>query len=141
MKILVFSDILWYNTSMDNKKDFGTSNTEMVTISRAEYENMQARIDWLTEQLLHAQRKVFGASSEKADEAVMDQLSLIFNEAEAYADGAEKAEKRRLSLSPAIAASGSSPVLPEIFSPRMQRKRSWNTDCLRKIGFAPNVGN
>lgn len=79
---------------MDNKEDFGTSNTEMVTISRAEYENMQAKIDWLTEQLLHAQRKVFGSSSEKADEAVMDQLSLIFNEAEAYADGAKKTEEK-----------------------------------------------
>ena len=85
---------------MDNKKDFGTSNTEMVTISRAEYENMQTRIDWLTEQLLHAQRKVFGTSSEKADEAVMGQLSLIFNEAEAYADGAQKAaEKETVSVS------------------------------------------
>ena len=94
MKTLGFSDILWYNTGMDNKKDFGTSNTEMVTISRAEYENMQARIDWLTEQLLHAQRKVFGTSSEKADEAVMDQLSLIFNEPEAYSDGAKKAEEK-----------------------------------------------
>lgn len=94
MKTLGFSGILWYNTGMDNNKDFGTSNTEMVTISRAEYENMQARIDWLTEQLLHAQRKVFGTSSEKTDEAVMDQLSLIFNEAEAYADGAKEAEEK-----------------------------------------------
>ena len=100
MKILGFSRIIWYNTDMDNKKDFGTSNTEMVTISRAEYENMQTRIDWLTEQLLHAQRKVFGTSSEKADEAVMGQLSLIFNEAEAYADGAQKAaEKETVSVS------------------------------------------
>ena len=100
MKILGFSRIIWYNTDMDNKKDFGTSNTEMVTISRAEYENMQTRIDWLTEQLLHAQRKVFGTSSEKADEAVTGQLSLIFNEAEAYADGAQKAaEKETVSVS------------------------------------------
>lgn len=92
--------IIWYNTGMDSKKDFGTSNTEMVTISRAEYENMQAKIDWLTEQLLHAQKKVFGTSSEKADEVLMDQLSLIFNEAEAYADGAKKAEeKEKVSVS------------------------------------------
>lgn len=94
MKTLGFSGVLWYNTTMDSKKDFGTSNTEMVTISRAEYENMQARIDWLTEQLLHAQKKVFGTSSEKADEALMDQLSLLFNEAEAYVDGTKKAEEK-----------------------------------------------
>ena len=91
--MLGFLGILWYNTSMKNKKNYGTSNTEMVTISRAEYENMQARIDWLTEHLLHAQKKIFGTSSEKADEALMDQLSLVFNEAEAYVDGAKKAEE------------------------------------------------
>ena len=100
MKTLGILDIIWYNTGMDNKKNFSTSNTEMVTISRAEYENMQAKIDWLTEQLLHAQRKVYGTSSEKADEAVMDQLSLIFNEVEAYADGVQKApEKETVSVS------------------------------------------
>lgn len=87
---------------MDNKKDFGTSNTEMVTISRAEYERFQSlegQVAWLTEQLLHAQKKVFGTSSEKADEALMDQLRLVFNEAEAYADGAKKAaEKEKVSV-------------------------------------------
>ena len=87
---------------MDNKKDFGTSNTEMVTISRAEYERFQSlegQVAWLTEQLLHAQKKVFGTSSEKADEALMDQLRLVFNEAEAYADGAKKAtEKETVSV-------------------------------------------
>ena len=82
---------------MDNKKDFGTSNTEMVTISRAEYERFQSlegQVAWLTEQLLHAQKKVFGTSSEKADEALMDQLRLVFNEAEAHADGAKKAAEK-----------------------------------------------
>ena len=87
---------------MDNKKDFGTSNTEMVTISRAEYERFQSlegQVAWLTEQLLHAQKKVFGTSSEKADEALMDQLRLVFNEAEAHADGAKKAaEKEKVSV-------------------------------------------
>ena len=87
---------------MDNKKDFGTSNTEMVTISRAEYERFQSlegQVAWLTEQLLHAQKKVFGTSSEKADEALMDQLRLVFNEAEAYTDGAKKAaEKETVSV-------------------------------------------
>lgn len=87
---------------MDNKKDFGTNNTEMVTISRAEYERFQSlegQVAWLTEQLLHVQKKIFGTSSEKADEALMDQLSLIFNEAEAYADGAKKdAENETVSV-------------------------------------------
>lgn len=39
--------------------------------------------DWLLEQLKLSRKKLFGKSTEQADEAVMDQLSLVFNEAEA----------------------------------------------------------
>ena len=73
-----------------------TSNTEMVTISRAEYEALQQELtaksqelvaallqnDWLLQQLNLAKKKRFGQSSEVAGEAVMEQLSLVFNEAE-----------------------------------------------------------
>lgn len=44
-----------------------TSNTEMVTISRAEYEEMQGKIQWLTEQLIMKKKKMFGTSSEQLD--------------------------------------------------------------------------
>lgn len=86
--------------------DTATSNTEMVTISRAEYEAMQQTLaaksqeltaallqnDWLLEQLKLSKKKLFGRSTEQACEAVMEQLSFVFNEAEAMdAKSAEEA--------------------------------------------------
>ncbi len=62
----------------------------MVTISRAEYENMQAQIQWLMEQLRLSRQKRFGASSERTSEDAVEQLSLLFNEAEVYAGQATK---------------------------------------------------
>lgn len=72
----------------------GTRTTETVTISRAEYEKYKAQKaeltelrsqnDWLLEQLRLANKKRFGASSEKVQEELMGQLRLTFNEAEAY---------------------------------------------------------
>ena len=82
---------------MKSTKNFQTSNAEMVTISRAEYEAQQERIakleqqvSVLTEALRLARHKRFGASSEKTSEDAMEQLSFLFNEAEVYAE--EKAE-------------------------------------------------
>ena len=86
-----------------------TSNTEeMVTISRAEYEQLQqenaqleaklaareqeqAQVitsltlqnEWLLEQLKLSKKKLFGRSSEQAEQMVMEQLSFTYNEAEA----------------------------------------------------------
>ena len=86
-----------------------TSNTEeMVTISRAEYERLQqekarnAKLEaklaareqeqaqvitsltlqneWLLEQLKLSKKKLFGRSSEQAEQMVMEQLSLTYNE-------------------------------------------------------------
>ena len=96
-----------------------TSNTEeMVTISRAEYERLQqenAQIEakysareqeqaqvitsltlqneWLLEQLKLSKKKLFGRSSEQAEQLVMDQLSLTMNEVEAYIFGMNSAGK------------------------------------------------
>ena len=75
-----------------------TSNTEMVTISRAEYEAMQAKLEakcaeladamqknrWLLEQLHLNKKKLFGTSSEQLDQMVMDQFAHLFNEAEGW---------------------------------------------------------
>ena len=87
---------------MDNKTNFSTSNTEMVQISRAEYEKLQedrayiAELEqqrqWLMEQLKLLKRKQFGSSSEKASEEVMEQMSLLFDEAEACAYTEQKEE-------------------------------------------------
>ena len=72
-----------------------TRNAETVTISRAEYEQMQGQIsvlekqvELLTEALRLSRQKRFGASSERTSEEAVEQLSLLFNEAEVYADQA-----------------------------------------------------
>ncbi len=67
-----------------------------MTISRAEYERLQAQseqvaklehqVELLTEAIRLARQKRFGASSEQTSEDGMEQLSLLFNEAEVYAD-------------------------------------------------------
>ena len=62
-----------------------------MTISRAEYEGMKAQINWLMEQLRLIRHRQFGSSSERISEEGMEQLSLLFNEAEVYADQ-EKSE-------------------------------------------------
>ena len=90
---------------MKSTNDLKTSNPEMVTIPRTEYEEKNARlafqderisrlesqIELLTEALRLARHKRFGASSEKTDESGMEQLSFLFNEAEVFS-AAEKEE-------------------------------------------------
>ena len=77
------------------KKDIQTSTTEeTVTISRTEYERLCAQdariatlehqVELLTEVVRLAQQKRFGASSERITDEGMEQLSLLFNEAEVY---------------------------------------------------------
>ena len=80
-----------------------TSNAEMVTISRAEYEEFQAqrkkisefesRVDLLMEALRLARHKQFGASSEKSEDTLMEQLSFLFNEAEVFSAAEKEAEE------------------------------------------------
>ena len=80
---------------MENKTVLGTSNAETVTISRAEYEELQElkkQHEWLLEQLRVLKSKQFGSSSEKASEEIYGQLSLLFNEPEFYAENDGKAE-------------------------------------------------
>ena len=84
-----------------------TSNAEMVTISRAEYEEFQAqrkkiselesRVDILMEALRLARHKQFGASSEKSEDTLMEQLSFLFNEAEVIS-AAEKEEAENVTV-------------------------------------------
>lgn len=66
---------------------------ETVTISRAEYEALEEQnaelsqqVQWLMEQMRLAKKRMFGASSEKARAEAEEQLSFLFNEAEAHAD-------------------------------------------------------
>ena len=108
-----------------------TSNTEeMVTISRAEYEQLQlekarnAKLEakfaareqeqaqaqaqvitgltlqneWLLEQLKLSKKKLFGRSSEQAEQMVMEQLSFTYNEEEAYASGTKAAAEKPVAV-------------------------------------------
>ena len=84
-----------------------TSNAEMVTISRAEYEKFQAqrkkiselesRVDLLMEALRLARHKQFGASSEKSEDTLTEQLSFLFNEAEVFVEE-KKAEAENVTI-------------------------------------------
>ena len=80
-RILYIYCNLWYNIAMKHTEMDETSNRETITISRAEYEAMQAQLDaksaelaqallqnrWLMEQLKLNKRKLFGSSSEQLD--------------------------------------------------------------------------
>ena len=124
---------------MENRENQTNNTDEMVTISRAEYEQLrqekaqmestrvrleaerikleaeharleaklaaleqeQAQVitsltlqnEWLLEQLKLSKKKLFGRSSEQAEQLVMDQLSLTMNEVEAYIFGMNSAGK------------------------------------------------
>ena len=108
--MLYFSVDIWYNMYMKKTNDFGTSNAEMITISRAEYDEKNARlaaqderisrlesqVEVLMEALRLARHKQFGASSEKSDDSVMDQLTFVFDEAEVFAE--VKAEEEETTI-------------------------------------------
>ena len=117
MKTQAFCRILWYNVCMENREMQTSNPAEMVTISRAEYEQLQqenaqleakstkleeahARLEaklaareqeqaqvitsltlqneWLLEQLKLSKKKLFGRSSEQAEQMVMEQLSFTY---------------------------------------------------------------
>ena len=102
LEYLDFSVLSWYNFLMKNIVNEQTSNTEMVSITHAEYEKFQAQgarisalekqIDLLVEAVRLSRKKQFGSSSEKLTENGYEQLSLLFNEAEVYLPTLEKNE-------------------------------------------------
>ena len=97
---------------MENREIQASNTEEMVTISRAEYERFLAREqeqaqtitsltlqnEWLLEQLKLSKKKLFGRSSEQAEQMVMDQLSLTYNELEAYAFGTKAATEKQIAV-------------------------------------------
>ena len=102
---------MWYNRTMKKADNIQTSNAEMVTISRAEYEEKNARlasqderisrlenqVELLTEALRLSRHKQFGASSEKSEDTLMEQLSFLFNEAEVFS-ASEKKEAESVTI-------------------------------------------
>ena len=83
---------------MENEKKIATSNAEMVTISRAEYNELKLQNQWLLEQLGLAKKRQFGSSSERIQEELMDQLAFSLNEAEAYAYGTKSATAEQIAV-------------------------------------------
>ena len=81
---------------MENEWKSAGNTAEAVTISRAEYERLKSlkeqnaelsqQVQWLMEQMRLAKKRMFGASSEKVRTKVEEQLSFLFNEAEAHTD-------------------------------------------------------
>ena len=73
---------------MENRETQTSNTAEMVTISRAEYERFQEQAqvitgltlqnEWLLEQLKLSKKKLFGRSSEQAEQLVMEQLSFTY---------------------------------------------------------------
>ena len=94
MKKLPFQRFLWYNKSVKNEM-LSTTRTaakdERSFIPRAEYDALLAernelskKLDYLMGQLRLLKQKTVGSSSEQATEQLVGQLSLLFNEAEAW---------------------------------------------------------
>ena len=54
--------------------------------------------EWLLEQLKLSKKKLFGRSSEQAEQTVMEQLSLTYNELEAYAFGTKAATEKQITV-------------------------------------------
>lgn len=91
---LVFFRVSWKELKNE------TNTVETITISRSGYDaqkeqiaELNQKVDWPMEQLCLLRKKQFGASSEQSKEQLDGQLSLLFNEAEAYAapSGPQKA--------------------------------------------------
>ena len=83
---------------MKNSEKAQVNTSEMITVSRVEYEEKNARleaqekriaslehqVDLLMEAIRLAKQKKYGSSSEHITDDGMEQLSLLFNEAEVY---------------------------------------------------------
>ena len=98
---------------MEKTRELPEKSEEMITISRAEYEALQAKVhaqkqelesksqelvaallknQWLLEQLRLNRKKQYGPSSEQLDQLVFEQFGRVFNEAEAWCAGVGKKE-------------------------------------------------
>ena len=54
--------------------------------------------EWLLEQLKLSKKKLFGRSSEQAEQMVMEQLSFTYNEAKAYISGTKAAAEKPVAV-------------------------------------------
>ena len=117
---------------MKDEKKTVSNTAEMMTISRTEYESQQAQLtelklqnQWLLEQLGLAKKRQFGSSSEKLQEELMDQLSLDFNEAEAYAHGTRSATAEQVAETVLHGDETTLQVLKEPGRPSVSKSYMW----------------
>ncbi len=79
---------LQYNIFMEKKDTITISKSEYEALCamKEDYTELQTKCDWLMEQMRLAKHQKFSFSSEKQETLFMDQMSLVFNEAEGFAD-------------------------------------------------------
>ena len=90
-----------------------TSNTEMVTIFRAEYE-----------QLILKKKKIFGTFSGQLDQMVMDQFAHLFNKAEGWDQASYEPAIKVKSHTRKRRTGSVEDVIPE-GTPQMEPARFW----------------
>ena len=129
---------------MKSDNNLKTRNTEMVTISRAEYERLQAQgervaeleqqLENLLEAIRLAQKKRFGASSERLPEEALEQLSFLFNEPELCADEESARHPELIGLGKRICSSSHGLR----FVRRLGKRGTWPRKAprLRKYGWS-----
>ena len=132
---------------MKKTDNFQTSTGEMVTISRAEYEELQAqrkkiselesRVEVLMEALRLARHKQFGASSEKSEDTLTGQLSFLFNEPRFSLRRRRQKLKMSLQLRP-TSGTRSTNILWIPFPMALKRSR-WSTVWRARIWCAHNA--
>ena len=134
---VTFWPIFWHDFTMEQEKNTATSTPEMVTISRTEYDSQQAQLtelklqnQWLLEQLGLAKKRQFGTSSERLQEGLMDQLSLMANEAEDYAYGTRNATAEQVAVKAHARKRQSGNVLDIV--PERTPRKWWSTAFLKE---------
>ena len=117
----------------------------MVTISRAEYEKfrdqrkkiseLESHVDLRMEALRLARHKQFGASSEKSEDTLTEQLGFLFNEAEVFS-----AAEKEATDNTTVVATHTRPKRQEYTLDNIPRKifpkNGWNTVWRARIWYA-----
>ena len=114
------------------EKNYGTIRTEMIESLRAENKalkdenaELSQKVEWLMEQMRLLKKKQFGASSEQTKGQLDGQLSLLFNEAEAYAapPGPQKAKTTQVAAHTRKQSGNVKDVVPDNIPVEMDKHR------------------
>ena len=128
---------------MEKTRELPEKSEEMITISRAEYEALQAKLStkeeeltaallknqWLLEQLRLNRKKQYGPSSEQLDQLVFEQFGRVFNEAEAWCAGVGKKETQVKAHTRKPRSGSMEEVVPEGTPVEVVEHRPENRSC------------